>query len=86
MTFLSVVLLDVDWGLFIGLGTSILVVIIRDQMAPLRPLVKPTNRMTLFREDFVRHDSDSDTQVLLNTRYFFKGKSFYLRIILEYSR
>lgn len=40
VTFLSVVILDVDVGLFIGIGASILMVLIRDQSAVIKPLAQ----------------------------------------------
>lgn len=56
MTFLSVVILDVDYGLFIGLGTSIIMVILRDQMTPLKFIKKSNNQSNFYRENFVLND------------------------------
>ena len=55
VTFLSTVLLDVDYGLYIGIGVSILVVVIKDQFC-LRIV-----RISKYRDNFA-----DETLVRLN--------------------
>jgi hypothetical protein len=48
ITFLSVVLIDVDWGLLIGILTSIWLVVIKDQLLKLRQLNQNETSKTYF--------------------------------------
>ncbi|CAF0735662.1 unnamed protein product [Brachionus calyciflorus] len=56
VTFLSVVVLDVNVGLFIGIGTSILVVIIKDMFSPIKVLVKYKNTSNYVENELVKLD------------------------------
>ena len=54
---MGVVLLDVDIGLLIGLAISIFTVIVRDQLARARKLVKASDpSLGYIDEDLVRQD------------------------------
>lgn len=43
VTFLSTLILNIDYGLFIGIGVSIFMIVINDQSAPLKSLIQYKN-------------------------------------------
>ncbi|RNA14247.1 solute carrier family 26 member 6-like [Brachionus plicatilis] len=62
MTFLGTVVLDVDAGLFIGIGTSILVVVFRDMFSPIKAMVKYKNTSNYVDNELVHSDSSDETE------------------------
>ena len=61
MTFLGTVILDVDIGLFIGIGTSILVVIIKDMLSPIKKMVKYKNTSSYVEKYLVDFEENDET-------------------------
>jgi hypothetical protein len=55
-TFLSVVLLDVDIGLFVGLGVSILLITIKDQNINIVKMTRFNDKSTYIDENLVKTD------------------------------
>ena len=72
VTFLSVVLLDVDIGLFVGLAASILIITIKDQNVEIISLSKLNNKSSYIDGCLVKHDEDS---IAANDASIFKIQS-----------
>jgi hypothetical protein len=58
LTFLGVVLLDVDIGLLIGLIVSVLIIFLRDQFFTLKSFVKFNNNPNVAYKNLVENDED----------------------------
>lgn len=68
VTFLSVVILDVDVGLFIGIGASILMVLIRDQSAVIKPIKPLAQFQTFFYVDESFISNKYETNVSIDSK------------------
>ena len=62
ITFLSALILNIDYGLFIGIGISIFMVVIKDQLLPVRTLVQYKNSSNYVDIDSIKNDNE--TQVI----------------------
>ena len=56
ISFIGVVLLDVDYGLVIGVGVSIIMVIVKDQFLKIRPLSEYRVGGGFFDQDLIIQD------------------------------
>ena len=95
-TFLSVVLFDVDVGLALGFGVSLLLVVLRDNRVQIRPLKMMLNSTTFLDEalvvrrtaDEVEQENVSSAQVkifkLQNSLYFVNSENFIKEIYNMY--
>ncbi len=74
VTFLSVVVLDVDYGLVIGVGASVLLVVVKDQRFQLRSLGNYKNTTDYCDQDFV---ADVSIDAGANVKIFKAQRSIY---------
>ena len=58
-TFMSALILSIDYGLFIGIGISIFMVVIKDQLLPVRTLVQYKNSSNYVDIDSIKNDNES---------------------------
>lgn len=75
MTFLSVVILDVDYGLVIGVGISVGSLIVKDQFVQIRNLSEYEKSPEYFDSDFVKLTKSNITDK--NVRIFKVQRSIY---------
>ena len=60
VTFLSTLMLNVDYGLFIGTSISLFMVVVRDQLTPMRSLVKYKRNAGHYVDPSVLSDAELD--------------------------
>ncbi len=63
LTFLGVILLDVDIGLLLGLIVSVLIIFLRDQFFTLKSFVKSKNNSKVAYNNLV--EQDEEVEVIL---------------------
>lgn len=76
LTFLGVILLDVDIGLLIGLIVSVLIIFLRDQFFTLKSFVKFKNQSKVAYKNLVEDDEEIEVIQMNNLIC-----SFRIRII-----
>ncbi len=74
VTFLAVVVLDVDYGLYIGVGVSILFVVVKDQNFQFRSLESYNNTTHYCDRDFVSYVNRNPA---VNAKIFKAQRSIY---------
>ncbi len=75
VTFLGVVLLDVDYGLYVGIGVSLFIVVVRDQFFQVRKLTEYTTTNEFVNEIFVINDLTNERVCILILKHSNKLKS-----------
>jgi MFS superfamily sulfate permease-like transporter len=75
VTFLGVVLLDVDYGLYVGIGVSLFIVVVRDQFFQVRKLTEYTATNEFVNEIFVINDLTNERVCILILKHSNKLKS-----------
>ena len=75
MTFLSVVILDVDYGLVVGVGISVCSLIVKDQFFQIRTLAEYEKNKEYFDSDFVKQTKSNLTD--RNVKIFKVQRSIY---------
>jgi MFS superfamily sulfate permease-like transporter len=66
LTFLGVILLDVDIGLLIGLIVSVLIIFLRDQFFTLKSFVKFKNQSKIAYKNLVENDEEIEVIQMYN--------------------
>ena len=60
ITFVSTLFLNIDYGLFIGIGISIFIVIVKDQLIPIRTMVQYKNSSYYVDADIIKTEDEQE--------------------------
>lgn len=60
ITFLSTLVLNVDYGLFIGIGASVLIIVISDQSASFKSLIQYKNTSNYVDANLIKIDKENE--------------------------